>query len=470
MPKLRKDQDESRTNGLDMAAEQAPEEAPESLVGLPSEEIDSLQIYFRQMAENPLLTPAEELSLATAYRACREAFRRELYGLGFVATEHLRLLEGLVAEHLDNDFELPGSGVPGQASSPEAWLSTLQQWGQEIATNYRHLKEGLSRKVAAERQKALRQRLGTCLLSHPAQGEHLHEWYEVAKDYLAGLGEATGRSRQNTEFREFLAEKLLLSPVEFKAVMARLAQLQSQADEQRDGLLKGNLRLVVSVARRHYGRGLPLVDLIQEGNLGLMKAVDRFDPGRGHRFSTYAIWWIRQAVGRAVGEQSRVIRIPAHMIATLTLMSQAEQRFLQEQGREPDPEELAKRLDMPMERVRALRRMAQQPISLQAPADGVDGHLLLEDLLAASDDDDPIKAVAYSMLREKLREVLGTLSEREQQILRHRFGLFGETVTTLDHLSLKFGISRERVRQIEVKAMEKLRQPNRSKLLDGYFR
>jgi RNA polymerase primary sigma factor len=442
---------------------------------LPAEDADALQIYFRQMSETPLLTPAEEFRVASEYQAVLADFRRELYGLGFVAVEHLRLLADLDAENLSARFEphSEGGGVPSgrSAMAGDAWLPVLAEWGREIAAGYRRCQVAWQeRDEHAEKLSRARAKLAECLMRHPALNEHLCEWRDVAREYLVTLEKSAGRSRQDLAFRAELADKLLMAADEFRATMARLAQLQSQSEEKRNALLRANLRLVVSIARRYFSRGMPLVDLIQEGNLGLMKAVDRFDPRRGHRFSTYATWWIRQAVGRSIGEQSRTIRIPAHMIATLGLMSQAEQRLLQELGREPTAEELAAVLDMPMERVRALRRMAQQPISLQAPVAGAEGHLVVEDILSASDSEDPVRVAAFSMLREKLRDVLDTLSEREQQIIGMRFGLFGAETATLDELAARFSISRERVRQIEAKAMEKLRHPARSKYLDGYFR
>jgi len=457
-------------------AESAEDPGEIRAADLPAEDADALQIYFRQMAETALLSPEEEFRVASECQVAREDFRRELYGLGFVAVEHLRLLEDLDAENLSARFEPHGGqgGAPTgrSAMAPEAWLPVLGDWGREIATAYRRCQEAWAERTKGPQGRLAKARgkLAACMLRHLALNEHLAEWWEVARDYLVRLDRAAGRSRQDAAFRTELAGKLMMEMDEFRAAMARLGDLRSLAEDRRNVLLRANLRLVVSIARRHFSRGLPLVDLIQEGNLGLMKAVDRFDPRRGHRFSTYATWWIRQAIGRSIGEQSRTIRIPAHMIATLGQMSQAEQRLLQELGREPTAEELAAILDMPMERVRALRRMAQQPISLQAPVDGPDGHMVVEDVLSASEAEDPVRMAAFSMLREKLREVLDTLSEREQQIIGLRFGLFEAETATLDELAARFSISRERVRQIEAKAMEKLRHPTRSKYLDGYFR
>jgi RNA polymerase primary sigma factor len=199
-----------------------------------------------------------------------------------------------------------------------------------------------------------------------------------------------------------------------------------------------------------------------------MKAVDKFDYRRKHKFSTYATWWIKQTITRSIADQARVIRIPSHMITTLGKMFQAEQQFLQEHGREPDSNELASKLDMPKERVRSLKRMAQQPVSLQAPL-SKDNDFVLEDMLTAPSSEDPVQNIAYSMLKEKITEVFSTLKERERQVLRMRFGLHGEKSKTLEELGVIFNVSRERIRQIELKALEKLRHPDRIKYLDGYF-
>ena len=266
----------------------------------------------------------------------------------------------------------------------------------------------------------------------------------------------------------FLSKKICMSFDEFESLLKEIDTRLIAIDLLKTKIVESNLRLVISIAKKYQSRGLAFNDLIQEGNLGLMKAVEKFDYRLNHKFSTYATWWIKQSLSRAVTDQGRVIRIPSHMITSLNQIYYAEQRLLQANGREPNMEELASDLEMPVERVRALKKMSQQPISLQAPITK-GSPSIIEDMLTAPDGDDPTKDAAYSMLKEKLQEVLSTLTEREQQILTLRFGLNGETPVTLLELGKQFELSRERIRQIEAKALEKLRDPNRRKYLDGYF-
>jgi RNA polymerase primary sigma factor len=256
---------------------------------------------------------------------------------------------------------------------------------------------------------------------------------------------------------------------EFLSTMRELRCQREAWENARSLMLESNLRLVVSVAKQFRNRGLPLSDLIQEGNLGLMKAVDKFEYRRGHKFSTYAIWWIKQSISRGIAEQSRVIRIPVHMLETIRKMKWAEQRLLQEFGREATIEELASVLETPKERISALRKMAQQAISLQSPI-GEDRETALEEMILNTESDsDPTRRIAREILREKLREALLTLTEREQQILIMRFGLDGCPPRTLIDVSQHFDLTRERIRQIEIKAIEKFRDPIRKKYFDGYL-
>ena len=270
------------------------------------------------------------------------------------------------------------------------------------------------------------------------------------------------------EERKVYEEKFLMTIEEFIELIREIEEQRTMGDNAKKRMLVANLRLVVSIAKKYQGRGLPFVDLIQEGNLGLMKALNKFDYKLGHKFSTYATWWIKQAVSRSIADQSRVIRIPVHMLVTINRINQAEQRFIQEHGREPKIAELASCLEIPKERINAIRKMARQSISLQA-AVSYESTSVLENFLSDSDDDDPVKNLAYKVLKEKLTEALSTLTEREQQIITMRFGLEGDAPKTLVEVSKHFKLTRERIRQIEIKTIEKLRDPSRLKFFDGYY-
>ena len=277
----------------------------------------------------------------------------------------------------------------------------------------------------------------------------------VAKEKIAIL-----KSREENATEEELTE--------IKEEIKNLQKDLDAGDEAKKRLAEANLRLVVSIAKRYVGRGMLFLDLIQEGNLGLIKAVEKFDYRKGYKFSTYATWWIRQAITRAIADQARTIRIPVHMVETINKLIRVSRQLLQELGREPSPEEIAAEMNMPVERVREILKISQEPVSLETPiGEEEDSHL--GDFIQDDNVPVPADAAAFTLLKEQLEEVLGTLTEREQKVLTLRFGLEDGRARTLEEVGKEFNVTRERIRQIEAKALRKLRHPSRSRKLKDYL-
>ena len=276
----------------------------------------------------------------------------------------------------------------------------------------------------------------------------------------------------NSDFQTLEKQKKYLKELQEKEeIQAEIKALQLDVDRGSDAkkrLAEANLRLVVSIAKRYVGRGMLFLDLIQEGNLGLIKAVEKFDYRKGYKFSTYATWWIRQAITRAIADQARTIRIPVHMVETINKLIRVSRQLLQELGREPTPEEIAEEMKMPVERVREILKISQEPVSLETPiGEEEDSHL--GDFIKDDNVPVPADAATFTLLKEQLEEVLGTLTEREQKVLTLRFGLEDGRARTLEEVGKEFNVTRERIRQIEAKALRKLRHPSRSRKLKDYL-
>ena len=429
---------------------EAPADAP-AQTPPDGELFHALSSYLRQLGTIPRLSAEEQEQLGRDITAADRAWREELYRFAATAWWHIDFLEGKDPAQL-RDCIMP-SCMAGEFLSADfpRWLAELKKLDAALRAAF---DAGDHDQTARWREQVVRHLLRCKLFS---------DIIMVCHESLAAapaIGEAG--------VVDAMAEHSCYTPEEFRAALLRLNSAREKLYQLRQKMVEANLRLVVRIVNQYSYRNLSVADLVQEGNLGLIRSLEKFDFELGHKFSTYAGWWIRQSIGRALAEQFRIIRIPVHMIATIAAINRAEQRFILEHDRMPEVEEIAAMLEMPTPRVSAIRKMARQTISLQSPLSADESGSSLEDLLSDDRANDPGGRISRETSCRQLHKLLETLSERERRILIMRFGLMGEQVRTLQEISDHFHISRERVRQLELQTLNKLRTPENRRLFgDG---
>ena len=466
--------DRYRTNKKE--GESATDSKPEQKLDILD---DPVRMYLKQMGQVPLLTREQEVEISKRIEDAELTVQKYLHRFGFIAQAYLDLAEKLIKgkERFDRVI------LDKKIESRERYMKALPKLCDQLRQCHEDTDE-IFRKLHAKNPRG-KAKLETELEKQLTAIARLYGRFyykqKVVEDFCEGVedyqkkfwkfGRKLQANPKDKEFETKVRETQQLSwhtPDGFDQNNKDLRNWMKKAYGAKTEMVEANLRLVISIAKKYTNRGLSFLDLIQEGNMGLMKAVEKFEYRRGYKFSTYATWWIRQAITRSIADQARTIRIPVHMIETINKLMRVQKQLVQEYGREPTPDEIADEIHLPVERVRAVLKMAQQPISLQAPV-GDSDDTSFGDFIEDKAADNPMEEAGFAMLKEKIVDVLDTLTEREREVLEQRFGLKDGYSRTLEEVGRQFQVTRERIRQIEAKALRKMRHPTRIRKLEGFI-